>query len=282
MMSPSKKQPIIDSHIHLWPLSDANPENHVWMSSVPSFLNKQHSVSDYLGATSSDPTSDVQGFMFIEVDRNLDASASRVEDWAWGPLKELRFLRRLVECRPEGDEGFAEGHGGLVKGIVAWAPVDRGIEGFRRFLEIGEREAGPETWSRVKGFRFLLQVFREKGEFKALTDSKEFVDVLRDGFGGRWTFDVGVDERQGGVWQMEETVDIVRRVHEGLPKEDKVVFVLSRYLIPDEIDESADEVVWTIFASQICSNIRRHWSKRRILKGGKPRYSNFRVSKRCT
>src|SRR5579871_5055098 len=105
-MSPNQKQPIIDSHIHLWPLPDANPENHAWMSSVPSLVNKQHSVSDYLNAISLDPSSDVQGFIFVEVDSNLDPSASQVEDWAWGPLKELRFLRRLVEGRPEYGDGF--------------------------------------------------------------------------------------------------------------------------------------------------------------------------------
>ena len=230
-MSPTKKQPIIDSHIHLWPRSDANPENHAWMSCVPPLLNKQYSVSDYLDATSADPSSDVQSFIFIELDRNLDRSASCIEEWAWGPLKELRFLRRLVERRPEGAEGFGDGHGALMKGIVAWAPVDRGIEVFRRYLEVGEREAGSETWSMVKGFRFLLQGIRDKRDFKALTDSREFVDVLRNGFGGRWTFDVGVDVRQVGVWQLEEVVDVVRKVHAGLPKEDKVVFVLSRYIL---------------------------------------------------
>lgn len=242
-MSPTKKQPIIDSHIHLWPLQDANLENNAWMSSAPPLLNTQHSVLDYLGATSSDPSSDVLGFIFVEIDRNLDPSASRIEDCAWGPLKELRFLRRLIEGRPEGDEGFGNRHGELVKGIVAWAPVNKGIEVFRKYLEIGESEAGPETWSRVKGFRFLLQGIKEKRDFKALTDSREFIDVLRNGFGGRWTFDVGVDERQGGAWQLEEVVDVVRRVHVGLPKEDKVVFVLSRHLIPDEINESANAVV---------------------------------------
>lgn len=231
-MPPAKKQPIIDSHIHLWPLADANPENHAWMSSVPPLLNKQHSVSDYLKATYLDPSSDVRGFVFIEVDRNHGSSASRVEDWAWGPLKELRFLRRLVEGQWSSEEGFGEGDCGLVKGIVAWAPVNRGIEGFRKYLEIAERVAGANTWNKVKGFRFLLQGIRKKRDFKALTDSTEFVDVLRNGFGGRWVFDVGVDERQGGVWQLEEVVNVVRRVHEGLPKEDKVVFVLSRYFVP--------------------------------------------------
>lgn len=67
--------------------------------------------------------------------------------------------------------------------------------------------------------------------------------MLRDGFEGKRLFDVGVDERQGGVWQLEKAVDIVKRVHEGLLVEKKVVFVLSRFLIPSyEIDRTANRL----------------------------------------
>lgn len=185
------------------------------MASVPTLL-KNFDINEYI-KVSRRPMADyeVQGLVFIEVDRNLDASAEKVEDWAWGPLKEIRYLRSVVEGE----------NGDLVRGIVPWAPLDRGVGGLKEYLSIAEREAGPKTWKRVKGFRFLLQGMTEES-FQELTDSAEFIDVLKE-FGGRWTFDVGVDQSRGGIWQLEEFADIINRVHHGVGKDDKVAFIFS-------------------------------------------------------
>lgn len=210
-------QPIVDSHVHLYPLSDANAENHAWMASVPALL-KNFEINEYVKA-STRPNADyeVKGLVFIEVDRNLNPSAERVEDLAWGPLKEIRYLRGVVE----GENGY------LIKGIVPWAPLDREVKGLKEYLAVAEKEAGPEMWKRVKGFRFLLQGMTDKEKFKALTDSEEFIEALKE-LGGKWVFDIGVDSRDGLVWQLEEAIDIIERAHRGVPKEKKVAFVFSK------------------------------------------------------
>lgn len=213
-------QPIIDSHVHLYPLSDANAENHAWMVSVPALL-KNFDINEYTKAsTRPNAEYEVKGLVFIEVDRNLDPGAERVEDWAWGPLKEIRYLRNVVEGE----------NGRLVMGIVPWAPLDRGVKGLKEYVAVAEGQAGSETWNRVKGFRFLLQSITDKKKFKALTDSEEFIETLKE-LGGTWAFDVGVDARDGLVWQLEEAVKIVERAHQGVPKGEKVSFIFSMWTL---------------------------------------------------
>jgi len=210
-------QPIIDSHVHVFPLSDANADNHAWMASVPTML-KSHDMEEYTKASMRNNVDyEIEGIIFVEADRNVNPLAERVEDWAWGPLKELRYLKRVVE----GDSG------GLICGIVPWAPVDRGVDGLKSYLRVAEKEAGEKVWQRVKGFRFLLQGITRKEEFKSLTDSNDFIEVLRE-FGDKgWTFDLGIDQRRVGSWQLEETADIIERAHHGVEKRKKVTFILS-------------------------------------------------------
>jgi len=211
-------QPIIDSHVHLFPLGDANAENHAWMATLPAML-KKHDIEDYVKVSARENADyDVKGVVFVEVDRNVNPLAEKVEDWAWGPLKELRYLKQVVEGE----------NGDLIRAIVPWAPVDRGIEGLNMYLKVAQREAGEKAWSRVKGFRFLLQGVTQKEDFKKLTDRDDFIDVLRE-FGDReWAFDLGIDQRRVGNWQLEEAIDIIERTHRGKPKQKKVTFILSK------------------------------------------------------
>jgi L-rhamnono-1,4-lactonase len=42
-----------------------------------------------------------------------------------------------------------------------------------------------------------------------------------------FTFDVGVDQHRRGKKQLEEVVEFVDRVHDGVPDEEKVTLILS-------------------------------------------------------
>lgn len=228
------KQRILDSHIHLWPASAANHESHAWMNKGD-LLAKQYSISEYLAASSPSSSTEtsnyeVKGFVYVETDRRYRkelAEGESVSDFKWAEqcLAENAFLRRIIRGIPaEGvEEGFNQETARLMRGCVLWAPVDRGLHVFRKWLDL-ETSIGLE-W--VKGFRYLLQGIGEKDVFERLVMDEGFVEVLRLMGRSGWSFDVGVDQRQGGQWQLDFIPGLIERVHEGVGDKDKTVFVLS-------------------------------------------------------
>jgi L-rhamnono-1,4-lactonase len=227
-------QIIFDSHIHLWPGSAANPASHSWMQ-PGAHLSTQYSINDYVAATAPITDEfDVRGFLYVETDRTIaQDSNGDVTEWAAEPLKEIAFLRRIVEGRPERDEGFDGSQAGLVRGIVAWAPLNRPLDDFLRYMAIMKEVAGEETWSKIRGFRYLVQGITDEKEFRRLLDprSSSFVSLLRFLGSRGLSFDVGVDQRQGGVWQLELFAETVEQAHKDVQSKDKTTFILSR-LIP--------------------------------------------------
>jgi L-rhamnono-1,4-lactonase len=223
-MSPT--YPILDSHIHLWPASAADENGHAWMNDPDFILSKQHILSDYTAASSSCPPT---GVIYVETDRHLqDPSSSSLETWAAEPIKELQFLRSIVE----GEYG-AEASS-LLQGIVAWAPVNQGLEVFQQWLDLAEKTTGPQTWKRIKGFRFLLQAITDKTEFENLVLSNDFISILKS-FSQRekrFTFDVGIDQNSGGTWQLETLTKVLEKVYAGVPEHERTVLVLSKKTLP--------------------------------------------------
>jgi L-rhamnono-1,4-lactonase len=224
-------QNILDSHIHLWPQSAANAKSHSWMQ-LGEQLTKQYSIQDYLSASSSNTStstsgSHVRGFVYVETDRTVQSSESQdVQIWAEEPLREIAFLRRIVEGTPEEGEGFDASHSHLLKGIVAWAPLDRGITGFQQYLSAAREIAGEETWKRIRGCRYLVQGIKDRMMFDNLVKGNEFIDLLRLLGEEGWSFDVGVDQHSGGIWQLFNFGDTIIRAHEGVETKDKTVFIL--------------------------------------------------------
>lgn len=221
--------PIIDSHIHLWPESASNPEGHGWMSEGD-LLAKQHILSDYYRAAHQDgfdaTAPEVKGVVYVETDRHLETSRDQpLGVWARQPVEEIRFLRSIVEGQ------YGQRDSRTLLGIVAWAPMDQGAKVFEDWLQLAEQTAGAETWSRIKGFRFLLQGITDRQKFESLVFSDEFITILRSfrSAGRSYSFDVGVDAHSGGVWQLEALVKVIERVNEGTENEEKVIFVLSVY-----------------------------------------------------
>ncbi|KAF2808163.1 uncharacterized protein BDZ99DRAFT_445350 [Mytilinidion resinicola] len=256
---------LLDTHIHLWPTSACTSSSHTWMTPqappIPHPLATRHGISDYNAAvTSSSPAAQPSAFIYVETDRALptpsppiDSSAAAfsirraLEKWSAEPLDELRFLRRIVEGTPVGEgDGFAAGEGDKLVGIVAWAPLHLAPRVFDLYVLLAREVAGPETWSRVVGFRYLLQGIRDERAFSRFVWEESWLSNLvglgKAGTGPRnsgWTFDVGVDMRSGGVWQLEKAAEMVERVRRieaadvGNGGRGSVRFVLNHLCKPD-------------------------------------------------
>ncbi|KAK3988645.1 hypothetical protein QBC44DRAFT_268567, partial [Cladorrhinum sp. PSN332] len=217
-MASSTPIPIIDSHIHLFPQSEA--DTHAWYT-PESPLAGQHSLEQYHSATGSHPQ--LAGFIFIEADRKNDDS----KDWT-APLQEVDWVRRIVAGEPKEGEGHSADDSKLCLGVVPWAPIGLGSEKLEEYLAAVEKQAGPAAWEKVKGFRYLLQ---DKPNGTGLTDP--FIDGLKLLGRKKFVFDVGIDQHRRGRIQLEELVDIIDRSHEGVEEDDKVVFILNHLCKPD-------------------------------------------------
>ncbi|KAH8601684.1 hypothetical protein B0O99DRAFT_588870 [Bisporella sp. PMI_857] len=215
--------PVIDSHIHLFPSSEL--DTLAWCKpSNP--LYKQHSLDEYALATGS--PSSLEGFIFLETDRkhDLDLGAKDGSGWAM-PLMEIDWLKRIALGTPKEGEGHTPEQGKLCLGIVPWAPVPSGEGPLERYVKEAERTAG-ESWGKVKGFRYLVQE-RPRGTML----EEKFIDGLR--WLGRkgFVFDLGVNQHDGGKWQLEEAVDMIEKAHQDVEEKDKVAIILNHLCKPD-------------------------------------------------
>lgn len=218
-LSCSMSVDIVDSHIHLYPGSEA-PSLAWYTEDHP--LEGQHSVEDYLEATrclSKVSTQKLRGFVFIETDRksHLDTEAGWDE-----PLRELDWIKRVADGRPRSGEGHEPQHSQLCLGVVLWAPVPSGADAMQRYTTMVKGRAG-DTWPLVKGFRYLVQ---DKPPGTMLADG--FVQSLRWMGQNGFAFDLGVDARSGGLWQLREAVQMIEKAHEDLPENQKVRIVISK------------------------------------------------------
>jgi L-rhamnono-1,4-lactonase len=199
-------------------------------------LSKQYSVGDYVRATSTrDDRYDVKGFVFVETDARVDDSKADVRGWAEEPLKEIAFLRRIVEGDISRKEGFNPKHSSLLRGIIAWAPLDRPLHDFLQYMAVAKEVAGQETWNRIKGFRYLVQGITDECKFRSLVNGgsdSSFIMILKFLGSRGLVFDVGVDQRQGGVWQLEHFAEAIEHTHADVASKDKTIFILSKPSTP--------------------------------------------------
>ncbi|QKD54377.2 uncharacterized protein FOBCDRAFT_201578 [Fusarium oxysporum Fo47] len=209
--------PIIDSHIHLYPASET--DSLAWYT-PDGPLAGQRSLEEYREATSSAPS--LLGFVFVETDRKNDVESGASDGSGWEqPLAEVSWLKRVALGQPREGEGHSPEDAKLCLGIVPWAPLPSGPEVLERYLDRVKEEAG-DAWPKIKGFRYLLQ---DKPHGTMLDDKFiEGVKLLgRRGF----TFDVGIDQHRRGKKQLDEVIEFVDRVHDGVPEEEKVTLVLN-------------------------------------------------------
>ncbi|EGU86991.1 hypothetical protein FOXB_02385 [Fusarium oxysporum f. sp. conglutinans Fo5176] len=209
--------PIIDSHIHLYPASET--DSLAWYT-PDGPLAGQRSLEEYREATASAPS--LLGFVFVETDRKNDVESGASDGSGWEqPLAEVSWLKRVALGQPREGEGHSPEDAKLCLGIVPWAPLPSGPEVLERYLDRVKEEAG-DAWPKIKGFRYLLQ---DKPHGTMLDDKFiEGVKLLgRRGF----TFDVGIDQHRRGKKQLDEVIEFVDRVHDGVPEEEKVTLVLN-------------------------------------------------------
>lgn len=220
--------PIIDSHIHIYPESEV--PNLAWCTPDHP-LSGQFSLDQFKRAARSAPS--LLGFVFVETDRKHDLAAITApsstpadRDAAWeGPLREVRWLRRVALGTPLPGEGHSPEDKHLCLAIVPWAPLPAGEAVLAEYLARVQEEAG-EAWPKIKGFRYLLQ---DKPHGTMLED--KFIEGLKYLGKRGFSFEVGIDQHRRGRKQLEETVEMIGRAHEGVPDEDKVTFIISQFYL---------------------------------------------------
>ena len=196
--------PIVDSHIHLYAASNILSLN--WTANLPADhrLNRQNSIEQYRAAAQTH-SNELLGFVFLETDRK-----SGLEETQWSDaLDEVDFLIRIARGTPREGEGHCPDDSKSVLGIVPWAPLAAGEKGLASYARQIQEHAG-EKWDLIKGFRYLVQ---DKPQGVMLR--REFIEGLQ-WLGERdFTFDLGVDARQGGLHQLEEACEMMDRLYDG-------------------------------------------------------------------
>ncbi|GIJ91513.1 hypothetical protein Asppvi_010480 [Aspergillus pseudoviridinutans] len=223
--------PIVDSHIHLF------PESHLptlaWHG-PNNPLGSQHSVDEYRAATAIVPTSPdaaqytyLRGFIFLETDRISSVEESGA-GWSHA-LDEVSLLTRIALGNPIAGEGHRDVDRHLCLGIVPWAPVPGGPAALEKYLSfVKERTQTEEVWRKVRGVRYLVQ---DKPSGVML--SQGFIDGLKYLGSRGLTFDLGVDARQGGLWQLREAVEMMKRIYDGVDGGAALTLVINHLCKPN-------------------------------------------------
>lgn len=221
--------PIVDSHVHLFPASHL-PSLAWYGPNSP--LGSQHCVDEYRQATLSTPIVPdstnplyLRGFIFIETDRISSVEESG-DGWKH-VLDEVALLARIVRGEPIDGDQYRHVDRPPCLGIVPWAPVPGGAAALERYMDKMKDTSGTDdVWRRIRGVRYLVQ-----DKPSGLMLQPGFVDGLRWLGKKQLAFDLGIDARQGGLWQLREAVEMMERVYEGVDEEDQVVMVISMSIV---------------------------------------------------
>lgn len=156
-----------------------------------------------------------------------EADSKAKAGWAH-VLDEIALLARILRDKPLPDEGEGNVSHPPCLGIVPWAPVPGGPEILARYMSrVRKIAGGKDVYAKVCGVRYLVQ---DKPAGTML--NADFVEGLK-WLGRRGlTFDLGVDARQGGLWQLDEAVEMMERVHGSVAESEQVVIVISILTIP--------------------------------------------------
>ncbi|RMZ84788.1 hypothetical protein DV737_g950, partial [Chaetothyriales sp. CBS 132003] len=194
--------PIIDSHIHLFAAHHITSLN--WTAELPNdhVLNRANTVADYNAATAG--IHNLKGFVFVETDCK---SGLVDEDWQ-DSLNEVAFLARIAEGQPLPNEGHEPADSSLVLGIVPWAPIPAEIDALRNYVDRALQAFSREKRHLIKGFRYLLQ---DKPRGVAL--QPPFLESLRWLAEHGYTFDLGVDARSAGLYQLDEACRMMEMLY---------------------------------------------------------------------
>ncbi len=224
-------QSVIDSHVHLWPKETSNESGHAWMTPPDMPLAKPHLSKDYLKASSQGAgvnggSITVEAVVFVETDVRYETPTGDVSSWARGPLDEVGFLRDCVEGQYDPRDSD------LLQSLVPWAPMDQSTPVLEEYLALAEQRAGPETWRRVKGFRFLLQSIKDEENFRDLVLGHNFISNLKLLGKRGFSFDIGLDQHRAGSFQLEIFIQAMRMAHDDVSSQQQVVFIANHLCKP--------------------------------------------------
>lgn len=120
-------------------------------------------------------------------------------------------------------EGHVPEDKSLCLGFVPWAPVPAGPEALKEYMGlVRERTQTEEVWCKVRGVRYLMQ---DKPPGTML--GEDFINGLKWLAKEGLAFDLGVDARQGGLWQLREAVEMMKRAYSGSEGGEGVKMVIS-------------------------------------------------------
>ena len=214
----SSHPPILDTHIHLF--NQARYSHLSWLTQEhPLYAN--HFVAEYASCIPSELKPAHRGFIFVETDCrysdppcNNPSPAHLAKAWAY-VLQEFSVVYEYSQA------GCTDGMI-PVRGIVPWAPVHLGPRMLDRYLEklcaIGGVNLDGNTGkvdqrkSILKGFRQLLQ-----DKSKGYMLHEDFIAGVKWIGDKGLAFEIGVDTRGTGLWQLEELVTFLDRLGENAP-----------------------------------------------------------------
>jgi L-rhamnono-1,4-lactonase len=180
---------LIDSHIHLYSQSDN--ESLAWMTPI----NPLAGTFDPARYSSCSSSSDLTGYIFVETDRSYPSPISATADGLKNPLNEISMALDI----------FTSSNSKLL-GMVPFAPLPLGSAGMQSWwdlaLKLGDSPTTVEKM--VRGVRYLVQ-----DKPRGTLSCPGFVEGVKWTLGKGMVFELGVDTRSTGLWQLEETVEVM-------------------------------------------------------------------------
>lgn len=250
---PSKKYKIIDSHVHLF--AKRNLKLLKFDEAHP--LHSDFRLDEYLKYSENEEFQ-IGGLVFIETDPIADLSKG-LEGCEY-PIQEYLYVARNITGSLLPDEGeTSELKQNFIKAIVPWAPMPLGKSLLSSYVEMLKSRSLIDEFSLVKGFRYLVQ---DKAPNTML--QRDFVQSLKWLDDNNFIFDWGIDLRCGGLWQFEETIEVLKQV----PNLKYIINHLTKpnlNIDPTKIEENDDFLQWKDYMKQIFANSPNSYMK---LSGG--------------
>lgn len=207
--------PIIDSHINLY--READLESLAWCpSSHP--LHTEQSLKEY--ALSVQEPDCLEGFILVEAHRKFETGSVTVNDQH--AIDELRWMSTVASGHVSPEDGLEKGAGNKCLALIPFAPVPLGQVSMEKWLVTTANILGKIAFAKVRGFRYLLQD-KPKG---TMLEAK-FIESLRWMGTHGYAFDLGIDQKDGGRWQLDEAIRMMELAHANIENDkDKITVVI--------------------------------------------------------
>lgn len=209
---------LIDSHVHLFAQQHAvnlHGTNHPLNSdrTLDVLINDAagNNNSTTIASSSSSFASKYQlgGVVAIEADGLTGAKNGSADEASDIAVQEYRKWLRIVHNKQEPGEGTTTEGKKLIKALVPWVPLHLGPKAVRGQLELYKSEKVTYTnldYNLVTAVRYL---FQDKPQGTQLNPeiTKSLNYLAQQGL----AFDVGIDLNDGGVWQYEEFLQLIKQ-----------------------------------------------------------------------